>query len=295
MLSLKIDELSYSQVQHYLQHAVAPRPICFASTVNKAGLVNLSPFSFFNLFSTKPPVCVFSPSRRMRDNTTKHTLDNVLEVPEVVINVVSYSMVHQASLASTEYPDGINEFKKAGFTELASEIVRPPRVQESPAQLECRVRDVIPLGETGGAGNLVVAEVLLIHVHQDVLNEDGQIDQAKLDLVARLGAAWYCRVTPESLFQVAKPFGPTGMGVDQLPEAIRLSPVLTGNHLGRLANVEKLPSREEVGEFGSRPEVKRLLDTFSGSGISRELQLHRAAASLLEEGDVEGAWKVLLQ
>lgn len=295
MVSFGIDELSALEVQHYLQHAIAPRPICFASTVNKEGLVNLSPFSFFNLFSTQPPVCVFSPSRRLRDNTTKHTLDNVLEVPEVVVNIVDYAMVQQTSLASTEYPEGVNEFRKAGFTELASERVRPPRVKESPMQLECRVREVIPLAETAGAGNLVIAEVLMIHIRESLLDENGRIDQTKTDLVARLGASWYCRVSPESLFSVAKPFGPTGIGVDQLPESIRLSAILTGNHLGQLANVEKLPSQEEVERFSADPAVKELFDLYSADILLLQGALHKKAAELLDSGKVSEAWKVLLQ
>lgn len=295
MVSFRIEDLSALQVQHYLQHGIAPRPICFASTVNKEGLVNLSPFSFFNMFSTQPPICVFSPSRRLRDNTTKHTLDNVLEVPEVVINIVNYAMVQQTSLASTEYPEGVNEFRKAGFTEVPSERVRPPRVQGSPMQLECRVRQVIPLAETAGAGNLVIAEVLMIHIQESVLDENNLIDQAKTDLVARLGASWYCRVIPESLFSVSKPFGPTGIGVDQLPAHIRLSAILTGNHLGQLANVEKLPAPEQVAELSADAEIREILLAFKGDTLLLRRQLHRKAAELLDEGNVDKAWKVLLQ
>lgn len=295
MLSLNIADLSPVQVQSYLQHAIAPRPICFASTVDGEGQVNLSPFSFFNLFSTQPPVCVFSPSRRLRDNSTKHTFDNVLEVPEVVINVVNHAMVQQASLASSEYPKGVNEFEKAGFTEIASQLVTPPRVKESPVQLECRVRDVIRLAETPGAGNLILAEVLMIHVQESILDENRLIDQQKIDLVARLGASWYCRVTPESLFKVAKPLGNPGIGVDRLPERIRLSTVLTGNHLGQLANVEKLPDWEEIEEYSAQPEIKELLDAFIGDKGTLQRQLHQKAAQLLDRGDVDAAWKVLLQ
>ncbi|QEC51051.1 flavin reductase (DIM6/NTAB) family NADH-FMN oxidoreductase RutF [Anseongella ginsenosidimutans] len=295
MVSFRIEDLSALQVQHYLQHGIAPRPICFASTVNKEGMVNLSPFSFFNMFSTQPPICVFSPSRRLRDNTTKHTLDNVLEVPEVVINIVNYAMVQQTSLASTEYPRGVNEFRKAGFTEVPSERVRPPRVRESPMQLECRVRQVIPLAETAGAGNLVIAEVLMIHIQESVLDENNLIDQTKTDLVARLGAAWYCRVNPASLFSVAKPFGPTGIGVDQLPAHIRLSVVLTGNHLGQLANIEKLPAPEEIAELSADSEIREMFLAFKGDTPSLRRQLHRKAAELLDEGNVDKAWKVLLQ
>lgn len=294
MLSFKVDEMDTRLVRDYLQHAVAPRPICFASTINKAGEVNLSPFSFFNMFSTRPPVCVFSPSRRYRDNTNKHTLENILEVPEVVINIVDYSMVHQTSLSSTEYPKGVNEFAKSGLTELASELVRPPRVKESPVQLECRVRQVIPLAETGGAGNLVIADVVMIHVQERILDENQQIDQAKMDLVARLGGSCYCRITADSLFEVAKPFGPAGMGVDQLPASVRQSTVLTGNHLGQLANVEKLPARSDAVAFSKKPEIKELLGRFADKALTRQQQLHHAAAILLAEGNTEGAWKLLL-
>lgn len=295
MRSFHINELSPAQVQNHLQHAIAPRPICFASTVDKEGKVNLSPFSFFNLFSIQPPVCVFSPSRRLRDNTTKHTFENILEVPEVVINIVNYAMVQQTSLASTEYVKGVNEFKKAGFTELTSELVRPPRVKESPVQLECRVRDVISLGETPGAGNLVLADVLMMHISEDILDGNGSIDQAKIDLVARLGAAWYTRVTPWSLFEIAKPLSTCGMGVDQLPGHIRTSTVLTGNHLGQLANVEQLPDDEEIAKLAAEPEIKELLDVFAGDKDSLRRGLHQKAAKLLDVGEVGKAWMVLLQ
>lgn len=294
MLTLNTADLSPVEIQTYLQYAIAPRPICFASTVDKEGNVNLSPFSFFNLFSSNPPVCVFSPSRRVRDNTTKHTLENILEVRECVINIVNYSMVQQTSLASTEYPKGTNEFVKAGFTPLKSELVKPPRVAEAPVQLECVVRDVIHLGETPGAGNLILAEVKLIHIREEILDETGKIDQAKIDLVARLGGDWYCRVTKENLFKVAKPLTTLGIGVDALPSAIRNSKVLTGNNLGQLGNVEVLPSDEDVQKIQAFPEVKDLLDATIGDATTREIHLHTLAKSWLDEGRVMDAWKLLL-
>ena len=274
MKTFKIADLKPAEIQNYLQYAIAPRPICFASTVDKAGNVNLSPFSFFNMFSSNPPICVFSPARRVRDNTTKHTLENVLEVPECVINIVNYDMVQQSSLASTEYPKGTNEFIKAGFTAIPSEMVKPPRVKESPVQLECKVNDVIALGEHAGAGNLVIAEVVMIHVNEAVLDADSKIDQVKMDLVARLGGDWYCRATPEVLFKVAKPLSTLGIGIDQLPAAIRNSKILTGNNLAQLGNVEQLPTLNTT---------INLIDE----------QLHVKMKSLLDIGKVEEAWKII--
>ena len=248
MLTLETDKLPILQLQQYLQAAIAPRPICFASTVDKEGRVNLSPFSFFNLFSMNPPVCVFSPSRRVRDNSTKHTLENLKEVPECVINIVNYDMVQQMSLSSCDYSKDTNEFIKAGFTELPSTLVRPPRVAESPIQLECTVRDIISLGDLPGAGNLVIAEIKVIHIGEQVMNEKNKIDPAKLDLVARLGDDWYARVTPESLFQVEKPNTQLGIGFDQLPDYILNNSVLTANEKAQLANVSKLPSLQSATE-----------------------------------------------
>src|ERR1044071_1223364 len=238
---LDMNELKTVDRQYYLQHAVAPRPVCFASTIDKHGNVNLSPFSFFNLFSTNPPIVVFSPSRRVRDNTTKHTLENVLEVPEVVVNIVTYDMVHQVSLASCEYPKETNEFTKAGFTEETATIVRPPMVKESKVKLECKVNEVKPLGNEGGAGNLVICEVLRMHIDDSFLDENKKIDQRKIHHIARLGGDWYCRVNESNLFIVPKPNTELGIGVDSLPESIRNSKVLTGNNLGQLANVQEIP------------------------------------------------------
>ncbi|HVV56566.1 MAG TPA: flavin reductase family protein [Mucilaginibacter sp.] len=294
MLSLYIKNISPADLQNYLQYTIAPRPICFASTVDKDGNVNLSPFSFFNMFSTNPPLCVFSPSRRVRDATNKHTLENIHEVPECVINIVTYDMVQQVSLASVEYPKGVNEFIKAGFTPLASELVRPPRVAESPVQFECTISQVISLGEGRGAGNLILAEIRLMHISESILDENNRIDQQKLDLAARLGGDWYARVNRDNLFKVAKPVRTIGIGVDSIPYAIRNSKVLTGNNLGQLGNVEKLPSDEETDDYAQSPEIKEILDATIGDNSTRELQLHLKAKQLLDEGRVEEAWMVLL-
>lgn len=294
MLTINTADLKPSELQNYLQYAIAPRPICFVSTIDKQGNINLSPFSFFNIFSINPPVCVFSPSRRVRDNTTKHSLENILEVPECVINIVNYDMVQQTSLASVEYPKGVNEFVKAGFTQLPSELVRPPRVAESPVQMECLIRQVIPLGEDAGAGNLVIAEIKRIHINEDILDETGKIDQAKIDLVARLGGDWYCRVGAENLFEVEKPVRTLGIGVDSLPASIRNSSVLTGNNLGQLGNVESMPSDEEISAFRTDPELRQILDATIGDSKTRERELHQYARKLLESKEVVKAWKVLL-
>lgn len=294
MLTINTADLKPAELQNYLQYAIAPRPICFVSTIDKQGNVNLSPFSFFNLFSINPPVCVFSPSRRVRDNTTKHSLENILEVPECVINIVNYDMVQQTSLASVEYPKGVNEFVKAGFTQLPSELVRPPRVAESPVQMECLIRQVIPLGENAGAGNLVLSEIKRIHINEDILDESGKIDQAKIDLVARLGGDWYCRVGVDNLFKVEKPVRTIGIGVDSIPASIRNSKILTGNNLGQLGNVESLPSDEEIAAFRADPELRQILDATIGDSLTRERELHQYARKLLESNDVVKAWKVLL-
>ncbi|MDR6784766.1 flavin reductase (DIM6/NTAB) family NADH-FMN oxidoreductase RutF [Pedobacter africanus] len=294
MLTIKTSDLSPAQLQNYMQYAIAPRPICFATTIDAKGNVNLSPFSFFNMFSTNPPLCVFSPARRVRDNTTKHTLENVLEVKECVINIVNYAMVQQTSLASTEYAKGINEFEKAGFTMLPSVLVTPPRVAEAPVQMECTIKEVIHLGENPGAGNLILAEVKLIHIKEEILDAEGRIDQAKIDLVARLGGDWYCRVTPESLFKVAKPLTTLGIGVDALPAAVRNSKVLTGNDLGMLGNIEQLPSAEDIDAIAGNAEVKEIMDATIGDAANRERELHQLAQQWLDKGNVNDALKVVL-
>ncbi len=291
MRSIKLSDLNPIEVQNYLQHAIAPRPICFASTIDLAGNVNLSPFSFFNLFSSNPPIVVFSPARRVRDNTTKHTLQNVLEVPEVVINMVDYEMVHQSSLASCDYPKDVNEFSKAGFTQQPATLVKPPMVQESKIKLECKVNQVLPLGNEGGAGNLVIAEVLMMHIDESVLDKDGKIDQRKLDLVARLGGNWYSRTNAANLFEVEKPNTRLGIGIDALPPAVRQSKYLTGNHLAQLANVHEWPS---INPAFHDDKLKNIIQYFSINPDEMEKELHTYAKRLLEEGKVAEAWQVLL-
>lgn len=279
--------LPVPKLQSYLQGAVAPRPIAFVSSVDLNGNVNLSPFSFFNMFSMNPPILIFSPSRRVRDNSTKHTLHNVLEVPEVVINIVSYSMVEQTSLASCDFPQGVNEFIKAGFTSVASQKVKPPRVSESPISFECKVNQVMPLGTEGGAGNLVICEVLLMHIQDEILDADGRINPHKLDAVARMGQDYYCRASGDSVFVVPKPNEKVGIGIDQLPDSIRKSKILTGNDLGRLGNIGKLPGQEDIRKLQSEKSWK-------DAAAKGETETHRLAQQYLKEGRVEDAWKVLL-
>ncbi|MDJ1468670.1 flavin reductase family protein [Xanthocytophaga flava] len=289
-------KLSVMESQGLLQSLVCPRPIAFASTVDALGNVNLSPFSFFNMFSTNPPIVVFSPSRRGRDATTKHTYENVLEVPEVVINIVNYAIVEQTSLASVEYEKGVNEFIKAGLTPVPSERVKPPRVAESPASLECRVNEIIPLGTGGGAGTLVVCEVLLVHVKEEVLDASGKrANPRALDLVARMGGDYYAHISSESLFIVPKPNQKKGIGVDQIPFRIRNSRILSGNNLGRLGNTEVMPDKDAVSAFANDPRIAEIFERFSHHTESLEDHLHQLAKELLEAGQVDNAWKTLLQ
>ncbi|MCJ8155426.1 flavin reductase family protein [Chryseobacterium sp. SSA4.19] len=266
-------ELSAVQLQTIMQTAVSPRPIALASTVDKDGNSNLSPFSFFNMFSTVPPILIFSPSRRVRDNTTKHTLENVVEVPEVVIGTVNFPIVQQISLASTEYDDGVNEFVKSGLTMKDADIVRPKLIAECPVNFECRVLEIKSLGDQGGAGNLVICEVQKIHIREEYLNDEGNLDQAKLDMVARLGSNWYSRNNGNNLFEVPKPLVTKGIGFDRLPESIRYSKIFTGNDLGMLANVEVLPSES----------------------CHKDEEIHRDAQKLLLESKIEEAWNILIK
>ncbi len=291
MLTLNLSTLKPVDVQNYLQHAIAPRPICFASTIDTDGHVNLSPYSFFNLFSSNPPIVVFSPARRVRDNSTKHTLQNVLEVPEVVINIVDYDMVQQMSLSSCDYDKYTNEFQKAGFTEEKSTLVRPPMVKESKIKLECKVNQVIPLGTEGGAGNLVIAEILMMHIDESVLNADNKIDQTKLDLVARLGANWYARVNADNLFEVPKPNLKLGIGFDALPASIKNSAILSGNDLGMLANVSEMPFVDPTFHDDT---LKNIIQYFSINPDDMEKELHNYAKKLLQNHQVDAAWQVLL-
>ncbi len=289
--TILLDDIKPPEVSDYLHYAIAPRPICFASTIDAAGKVNLSPFSFFNLFSVDPPIIVFSPSRRVRDNTTKHTVQNLNEVPEVVVNIVTYDMVHQVSLSSCEYPKGTDEFLKAGFTKEASQLVKPPRVKESPVQMECKVIEIKSLGDKGGAGNLVIAEIIMLHINEDILGKDGKIDQQKLDLAARLGGNWYARVNANNIFEVKKPNTELGIGIDSLPASIKGSKILTGNHLGQLANVNELPFIEPSYEDD---KLKNIFQYYSIEPDEMEKELHLYASELLNEGKVREAWQVLL-
>lgn len=288
---LDLKNLTTAERQNYLQHAIAPRPVCFASTVDKNGNVNLSPFSFFNLFSTNPPVVIFSPSRRVRDNTTKHTLENVKEVPEVVINIADYDMVQQVSLASCEFPKGVNEFVKAGFTSIPATIVKPPMVKESKVKMECKVIEIKKLGDEGGAGNLVICEVLRMHIDDAILDENKKIDQRKLHHIARLGGDWYCKVDETNLFQVEKPNTKLGIGIDALPENIRNSNILTGNNLGQLANVHEYPVIEPSFDDN---HLKQIIQYYSLSPDEMEKELHTYAKTLLDSNKVYEAWQVLL-
>jgi len=289
ILDLKV--LKPVEKQYYLQHVIAPRPICFASTIDKEGNVNLSPFSFFNLFSNNPPIVIFSPARRIRDNTTKHTLQNVLEVPEVVINVVTYDMVQQTSLASCEFPKGANEFLKAGFTSIPATLVRPPMVKESKVNLECKVLEVKPLGTEGGSGNLVICEVLRMHIDDSLLDENKKIDQRKINHVARLGADWYCQVNEQNLFMVEKPNTQLGIGVDSLPENIRTSSILSGNDIGKLANVQEQPV---IDPSFDDDHLKQIIQYYNLNPEEMEKELHLYAKKLLSAGKTREAWQVLL-
>lgn len=294
MQTIDPKDLDTGAFHSLLLSAVAPRPIAFASTIDAEGRPNLAPFSFFNVFSSNPPIAIFSPARRVRGNTTKHTLDNVEVVSEVVINVVSYSMVYQMNLASTEYPLGVNEFEKAGFTAIASDLVRPFRVKESPVQMECRVREVIKLGNEGGAGNLIVAEILRMHISEDVMTPQGGIDAHRLDLVARMGGDWYCRASGNALFEIAKPGRVPGIGVDVMPQHVRSSYILTGNDLGLLGGIDELPSIEEVEAYRSDPTMAKMLQDLKSDTKALSEQLHLTAKDLLALGQIKDAWMTLL-
>ena len=278
----------------YLLSAVAPRPICFASTIDAEGNVNLSPFSFFNVFSSNPPIMIFSPARSGRDNSLKHSHQNVKEVPEVVINIVDFPLVEQMSLASTAYEKGVNEFVKSGLTQVASEKVRPPRVAEAPASFECSVTEVIELADTPGAGNLILAKVELIHINSDFLDDDGNLDPLKLDLVGRMGGSWYTRASGDSLFEIPKPIRTKGIGVDQLPEGIRNSDVLTGNNLGRLGNMEQLPSNGEIAEIAKDDEIRMLSKKLKDNSRKLTNELHWVAQQVLHENNTKKALAILI-
>jgi flavin reductase (DIM6/NTAB) family NADH-FMN oxidoreductase RutF len=293
MLSINPQDISIPKLHHYLLGAVGPRPICFASTIDENGNPNLAPFSFFNVFSANPPIAVFSPARSGRTGESKDTYKNVKQVPEVVINIVNYAMVHQMSLASSPYPHGVDEFVKSGFTKVESDLVKPFRVKESPVQMECKVKEVIELGEGGGAGNLVICEVVKIHISEDILDDNQMIDQLKIDLVARMGGNWYCRADKNSMFEIEKPLTTIGIGVDAIPSDIRNSNILSGNNLGQLGNIETLPNETDVNEY----KLIELSDVFlqhENNASELEKQLHIKAKQLLEEGKTQEAWMTLL-
>ena len=287
-------EIKTSLFHSYMLAAIAPRPIAFASTIDKEGRPNLAPFSFFNAFGSNPPVIVFSPSRRVRDNTIKHTLENIYETKEVVINVVNYAMVRQTSLASTEYPKGVNEFIKAGFTPLPSQIVKPFRVKESPVQMECKVLEVKETGNQGGAANLIVCEILLMHIDDSVLTPEFKIDPNKIDLVARMGDNLYCRASGSALFEVAKPLSIPGIGIDSLPESIKHSRILTGNNLGQLGNIKSLPDENTIREYSRKDFMKELFKRFGNDKSLLQDKLHELAKTLLEKDHVDEAMLILL-
>ncbi|WP_179349307.1 flavin reductase family protein [Winogradskyella pacifica] len=288
MATFDPQDLTTGILHGFLLSAVAPRPIAFASTVDKDGKPNLSPFSFFNVFSANPPILIFSPARRVRDNTTKHTLHNVEATREVVINVVNYDMVHQMSLSSTEYPEGTNEFEKAGLSMLPSDMVKPFRVAESPIQLECKVNDILSLGSEGGAGNLVICEVVKLHISEEVLNADQTINQEALDLVARAGGSYYSRAK-KGFFEIPKPLASMGIGVDNMPDHIKNSMILTGNNIGMLANVETLPNTDDVNKF-----INDISERYPDIKTASHREKHKLAQNYLSYGDVESAWKLLL-
>lgn len=293
MVSIDPKDLPVQKLHQYLLGAIGPRPIAFASTVDAEGKPNLAPFSFFNVFSANPPILIFSPARSGRTNTTKDTYNNVKVVPEVVINVVNYDIVHQMSLASSPYAPGVNEFEKAGFTALKSDNVKPFRVAESPVQFECKVNEVIELGTEGGAGNLIICEVVKIHIHDEVLDSNGMIDQQKIDLVARMGGDWYSRANAESMFEITKPISTCGIGFDALPTDIKSSKILSGNNLGHLAGIEKIPDETYVNEY-KLLELSDLFVSLEDNALALEEELHKRAKSLLDENKLEEAWLTLL-
>jgi flavin reductase (DIM6/NTAB) family NADH-FMN oxidoreductase RutF len=293
MLTIDPKEIAVPKLHHYLLGAVGPRPIAFASTIDADGIENLAPFSFFNVFSANPPILIFSPARSGKTNKTKDTYNNVKVNPEVVINVVNYDIVHQMSLTSSPFAPGVNEFKKAGFTALASENVAPKRVAESPVQFECKVIEVKELGNQGGAGNLVICEVLKIHIAESILNEDQMIDQHKIDLVSRMGGNWYCRADEQSMFEITKPIASLGIGFDYLPTDVLNSTILSGNDLGQLAGIEELPNETDVNEF-KLLELSDLFVTLEDNAVRLEEQLHLKAKQLLVENNLKEAWMTLL-
>ena len=293
MKSINPKEIEIPKLHRYLLGSVGPRPIAFASTIDSTGNINLAPFSFFNVFSANPPIMIFSPARSGRTNESKDTYNNVKEVPEVVINVVTHEMVHQMSLASSPYDSDVSEFEKAGFTSLASDMITPPRVKESPVQFECKVNEVIELGDQGGAGNLIICEVLRIHVKESILDQNEMIDQHKIDLVSRMGGNWYCRADKNSMFEIQKPITTCGIGFDALPKDIRNSSILSGNDLGQLAGIEQLPNETDVNEY-KLLELSELFLSLEEDAVQLEIEIHKRAQDLLKRNLLEEAWLTLL-
>jgi flavin reductase (DIM6/NTAB) family NADH-FMN oxidoreductase RutF len=293
MLSIDPKELQIAQLHGYLLGAIGPRPIAFASTIDKDGNPNLAPFSFFNVFSANPPILIFSPARSGRTNTNKDTFRNVKEVGEVVINIVNHQIVHQMSLASSPYAADVDEFEKTGLTKLPSDTIRPFRVAESPVQFECVVNEIKELGDQGGAGNLIICEVKKIHISEDVLDKDGKIDQLKIDLVARMGGNWYCRADKNSMFEIEKPITTCGIGYDAIPNDIKMSTILSKNDLGQLGGIEELPNETDVNEY-KLLELSDLFVSLEDEQAELEQELHRIAQNLLKENRLEEAWKTLL-
>ena len=293
MLTIDPKDIPVPKLHHYLLGAVGPRPIAFASTIDAEGNANLAPFSFFNVFSANPPIMVFSPARSGRTNTTKDTYENVKAHPECVINIVNYDIVEQMSLSSSPYEKDVDEFVKSGLTPINSDLVKPFRVKESPVQFECKVVEVKELGKDGGAGNLVICEVLKMHIDEAILDDNKMIDQQKIDLVARMGGNWYCRADANSMFEVVKPVTTVGMGIDNIPEDIRNSTILSGNDLGKLGSVKELPNETEVNEY-KLMELSDLFVSLEDEPVKLEKELHRKAQLLLIENEVEAAWKTLL-
>jgi len=293
MKTIDPKDIKIPQLHRYLLGAVGPRPIAFASTIDKDGIANLAPFSFFNAFSANPPILVFSPARSGRTNTNKDTYNNIKTLPEVVINVVNYDLVHQMSLASSPYPSSTDEFIKSGLTPLDSECIKPYRIKESPVQFECKVNQVIELGDQGGAGNLIICEVLRIHVDEEILDDNQMIDQHKIDLVSRMGGNWYCRADENSMFEIPKPITTCGIGYDELPEDIRKSEVLTANNLGQLAGIESLPNETDVNEY-KLIELSELFLSLDEDATQLEIEIHKRAKLLLEKNNLDEAWLTLL-
>lgn len=293
MLSIDLSEIGVPKAHHYLLSAVGPRPICFASTIDEKGRPNLAPFSFFNVFSSNPPIAVFSPSRSGRTGQHKDTFNNVQKVKQVVINLVNYKMVEQMSLASSPYSPETDEFVKSGLTPLKSELIKPFRVKEAPVQMECEVIEIKELGQSGGAGNLVICKILKMHIAEELLNDKKMIDQEKIDLVARMGGDWYCRTDSNSMFEIKKPISTKGIGFDQIPKEILNSTILSGNDLGKLGGIEALPDETDVNEF-RLIELSDLFLEFEDNAKALEIALHKKAKYFLSKNQLEAAWKTLL-